>query len=489
MREGERAAGEGGAGHRRREQHEGGTGAARGNGGGGGRRHARAVFDLIGGRDARATAPRSRPRALALLRRRALSAPFASELRLHAVPWRALAGLAPALDAPLAELLAGAPAERVLDRTLRAHRALDAAGRAACAEALFGVGLWRRRLRVQLGDPGAPPRILLASLVRDLGARADAEALCGLAPGTLPQPRPPPAGLADRLSLPDWLEAELRRAAGDEAPVLADALGTPGPVFLRVNTLRASRDDARARLAAEGVPTRSGALAPACLVVDGRRLNVRGLSAWRDGAVEVQDEGSQLLGAIVGARPGEAVLDLCAGAGGKALLLAADVGPGGRVHATDPDAGRLGRLAVRARAAGAEAIVTIHGAAPPPELRVDRALVDAPCSELGPLRRGPDLRWRLDPTRFAALPALQLELLARAARHVAPGGTLVYATCTFRREEDEDVARAFEATHPAFARRAPAADARVLTPDGFLRTWPHRHGTDAFFAACWRRKA
>jgi 16S rRNA (cytosine967-C5)-methyltransferase len=414
---------------------------------------------------------------------------FPSELRLRSVPWPALAGLAPALDAPLAELLGGAPAERVLDRTLRAHRALDAPGRAACAEALFGVGLWRRRLRAQLGEPGAPPRHLLATLVRDLGGRADAEALCGLAPGTLPAPRAPPEALADRLSLPDWLEAELRRAAADAAPALADALNSPGPVLLRVNTLRATRDEAQARLAAEGVRTRPGALAPACLVVDGPRPNVHGLATWRDGAVEVQDEGSQLLGAIVGARPGEAVLDLCAGAGGKALLLAAAVGPGGRVHATDPDAERLGRLAVRARVALAEAIVTVHGALPPPELRVDRALVDAPCSELGPLRRGPDLRWRLDPARFAALPALQLELLARAARHVVPGGTLVYATCTFRREEDEDVARTFEAAHPGFARRAPATDARVVTPEGFLRTWPHRHGTDAFFAACWRRTA
>jgi 16S rRNA (cytosine967-C5)-methyltransferase len=212
---------------------------------------------------------------------------FPSELRLRSVPWPALAGLAPALDAPLAELLGGAPAERVLDRTLRAHRALDAPGRAACAEALFGVGLWRRRLRAQLGEPGAPPRHLLATLVRDLGGRADAEALCGLAPGTLPAPRAPPEALADRLSLPDWLEAELRRAAADAAPALADALNSPGPVLLRVNTLRATRDEAQARLAAEGVRTRPGALAPACLVVDGPRPNVHGLATWRDGAVEV----------------------------------------------------------------------------------------------------------------------------------------------------------------------------------------------------------
>ena len=117
---------------------------------------------------------------------------------------------------------------------------------------------------------------------------------------------------------------------------------------------------------------------------------------------------------------------------------------------------------------------------------MDRVLVDAPCSELGALRRGPDVRWRLDPAAFAALPALQRRIVASALRHLRPGGTLVYATCTFRREEDEEVALAIEAEHPALERIPPAAPAEVLTADGFLRTWPHRHGTDAFFAAAWR---
>jgi 16S rRNA (cytosine967-C5)-methyltransferase len=118
---------------------------------------------------------------------------------------------------------------------------------------------------------------------------------------------------------------------------------------------------------------------------------------------------------------------------------------------------------------------------------VGRVLVDAPCSELGVLRRGPDVRWRLDPGAFAPLPALQAGLLDRAAAHVAPGGLLVYATCTFREAEDEGVSRTFEATHPEFARAAPQADPAVVTADGFVRTWPHVHGVDAFFAAVWRR--
>jgi 16S rRNA (cytosine967-C5)-methyltransferase len=256
---------------------------------------------------------------------------------------------------------------------------------------------------------------------------------------------------------------------------------------MRANLLRTTRAQLAGRLAADRVRTRPGRLAPSCLVVEGPRPNVYGLAAWREGLLEVQDEASQLVGAAVGARPGEAVLDACAGAGGKALLLAADVGGAGRVHVADPDAGRLVRLRTRAAAAGAAEIVALHGAEAPPALRVDRALVDAPCSELGVLRRGPDVRWRLDPAAFAALPALQLGILSRTARHVRSGGRLVYATCTFRREEDEEVALAFEAAHPEYARIALEVDASALTPDGFVRTWPHRHGTDGFFAAAWVR--
>jgi 16S rRNA (cytosine967-C5)-methyltransferase len=412
-----------------------------------------------------------------------------SELRPREVPWEALAGLGPALDAPLRDVLGGAPAERVLDRLLRGLPALSRGARAAVAEAVFGVGLWRRRLRRQLGDGAAPPRLLLAALVRELGGRADAAALLALDAGALPAPRPPPPALADRYSLPDWLAAELVRAAGHQAAALADALNGPAPICLRVNGARTTRAALVARLAAEGIAAAPAALAPEGLVVSagvGRRPNLYGTAAWRAGEFEVQDEASQLAGALA-ATPGGAVLDACAGAGGKTLLLAAHAGAAGRVHACDLDQVRLERLRARVARAGVADRVLVHGAAPPPGLAVDAALVDAPCSELGTLRRGPDLRWRLEPAAFAHLPALQLELLAGAARCVRPGGRLVYATCTFREEEDEAVARAFERAHPGFHRLRPAAPGAVHTPEGFLRTWPHRHGADAFFAAAWQR--
>ncbi len=415
------------------------------------------------------------------------STPSPAEARLQSVPWERLRGLVGAFDAPLAEILAGAPAERVLDRFLRARRDLDADGRRAVAEAIFGVGLWRRRLRWHAGET-APPRLLLAALLRDLAGREDAEPILGLSAGALPPRRDPPEPMADRWSLPDWLAAELVSAAGPaEAPSLAEALCLPAPVALRANAALGTREQLAARLRTEGIETRAGALAPHALLVESARPNLFGAAPWREGRFEVQDEGSQLLAAVTGARPGEEVLDLCAGAGGKTLALAADVGAGGRVHAADPDGDRLRRLRDRTARAGI-ANVSVHGAAPPAELRVDRVLVDAPCSELGTLRRGPDLRWRLDPGSFRDLPALQLALCEGGAARVRPGGRLVYATCTFRREEDEDVALAFEARHPEFNRVRPEAPPGCVTPDRFLRTWPHRHGCDGFFAAAWERR-
>lgn len=414
-----------------------------------------------------------------------LTAVTAAERRVASVPWEALAGLSESLDGPIAEMLAGKPAERVLDRLLRALGEISGPSRTAVAEAVFGVGLWRRRLLAQLALPDAPPRLLLAALVRDLGQREDAAALCALEEDRLPRRALPPEALADRYSLPDWLATELLHQGAD-CHQLADALCQPGPISLRPNLLRTTYLELAARLAEEGLKTRPGTLLPSALKVAGRP-NLYGSPSHQAGLFEVQDEASQLVGALVGARPGEEVLDACAGAGGKSLLLAALVGASGRVHATDPDLERLRRLDLRALRAGAAEMIQVHRAGMPPSSRVDRALVDAPCSELGTLRRGPDLRWRIDPASFAPLPALQLQILEGASRHLRPGGRLVYATCTFREEEDEAVAFAFERSHPEFRRQEPEAPPSTVTPEGFFRTWPHRHGADAFFAAVWER--
>lgn len=406
--------------------------------------------------------------------------------RLRSVPWPALAGCLPQARAAVERVLAGEPAERVLDRALR-EPAFGRDERAVMAEAVFGVGLWRRRLAYQAGSDA--PGALLFALLRDLAGLPEelAGELSGLR-APFPPPRPPPCELATRWSLPDWLAACLVRKLGaDGAEAFARAVNRPGPIALRANLLRTSVEALKARLAAEGVPTRAGAHAHTCLVVEAPRANLLPLPAYREGLFEVQDEGSQLLALLVDAHPGETVLELCAGAGGKTLALAAELGNAGALHAFDVDASKLARLEQRARRAGV-ANLRVHRGTLPESLAVDRVFVDAPCSELGTLRRGPDLRFRLEPATFPALERTQRELLARAARHVRPGGRLVYATCTLRPEENEDPVAAFLAARPDFCLVPPTCLPEAFRRGPFFEALPHLHGTDGFFAAVFERR-
>lgn len=390
-----------------------------------------------------------------------------SELRLRSVPWHALEGLGPTLVTPLTDILAGTAAERAVDRTLRANRHFTATQRQVCAESLFGVGLWRRRLS------GSPLQQLaqLATLggCDDAFTRLGVDLLVATAP----------ADWRHRYSFPDWIADRFDARFGAEAAALADTLNRPGPVTLRA---RAAREALADQLGAVGVETTPTRWAPNGLHVLTPRPNLLGLGPDFLGTFEVQDEGSQLLGQLLDLQPGDDVLDLCAGAGGKSLQLASRVGPQGRVHATDIDLERLERL--RTRASKANVRISIHGATPPPSLQVKHVLIDAPCSELGTLRRGPDLRWRLAPESVTRLAAVQKELLATGLRHLAPGGRLVYATCTMTPEENEDVV-----THAlTFLRLVrPTVANELLDARGCLSLAPHRHGTDGFFAAVFER--
>ncbi|MCU0700769.1 MAG: RsmB/NOP family class I SAM-dependent RNA methyltransferase [Myxococcaceae bacterium] len=400
---------------------------------------------------------------------------FPSEARLADVPWAALDGLGPTLEPALAAILSGQPAETVLDRLLRAHRDFTADQRRVTAEALFGVGLWRRRLRAHAG-PDAPPLVLLGVLARDLGQ-------CAAVPldVALPPPAPTPTDWRDRWSMPDWIAAHLERLHGPDAPLAAEALCRPGPVTLRANRRFTTRDELARALADEGRPTESARFAPDALHVTTRPANLTATTAWQRGWFEVQDEGSQLLAEAVPARDGDSVLDLCAGAGGKTLALASRL-PAATLHAFDTDRERLARLRTRASRAGAH--VHVHLALPE-DLRVHHVLVDAPCSELGALRRGPDLRWRLTPDVIARWPPVQRELLGTAARHVLPGGSIVYATCTLTADENDAVLSSFLAADARFALEPVALPSSA--PDGCLRLSPHLHGCDGFFAAVLRR--
>ncbi|NWG73383.1 MAG: RsmB/NOP family class I SAM-dependent RNA methyltransferase, partial [Rubrivivax sp.] len=303
-----------------------------------------------------------------------------------------------------------------------------------------------------------------------------------------------------RHNLPDWIAQPLQARLGDGFLALADALNEPAPLDLRVNVLKAERDAVRAALAGHGVAAEPTPYSPWGLRVQGKPALQR-LDVFLRGEVEVQDEGSQLLALLTGARRGEMVVDFCAGAGGKTLALGAMMRNTGRLYAFDVSGARLEALKPRLARSG---LSNVHPAQIAHERdarvkrlagKIDRVLVDAPCSGLGTLRRNPDLKWRQSPQAVAELRVKQAAILEAAARLLEPGGRLVYATCSLLETENEDVARDFGERHPEFERQSvghllekavPAAATLVSGDD--LRLWPHRHGTDGFYAAVWQRR-
>jgi 16S rRNA (cytosine967-C5)-methyltransferase len=289
----------------------------------------------------------------------------------------------------------------------------------------------------------------------------------------------PADALALGASLPRWLASTWLDELGEEAGDLAAAFAARPPMTARVNTSRIGREDLAARLAAEGVPTVPGRLAPHALIFADRR-NIHVLPSFREGLFEVQDEGSQLLAGLVGARPQTRVVDFCAGAGGKALALC---DAGAEVVALDvrTDAQRvlerrMGRAGLRIQFRPMEE----DGPVPVEPGWADVVLVDAPCSSSGVLRRHPELRWVLTPALVAERAALQRRILARAATLVRPGARLVYGTCSLLRAENQGNLATFLADHPDFA------VVERLGQDGVL--WPHRTGTDGFFGVALVRR-
>lgn len=317
-------------------------------------------------------------------------------------------------------------------------------------------------------------------------------------------------------SLPDWLAGALVTAYGDRAEAVARALQGRAPMTLRANTSITSRAELAASLAEQGIATHPTHYARDGLIASDR-ANLFALRAYERGAFELQDEGSQMIAELVAPPPRSWVVDYCAGAGGKTLALAALLDNRGRVVAADVDARKLHELRRRTRRAGAGNVQAVplerEGGWPPALVDLDgkalRVLVDAPCSAVGTLRRHPEVRWRLSPEEVARYPELQVRLCERALSLVAPGGHLVYATCTVLAPENQGVIERVLAAHPGFSlvpvrtlapalwgapapEHAPAASAPDLDaltdPDGrYLRLDPDRHGTDGFFAAVLRR--
>lgn len=304
-----------------------------------------------------------------------------------------------------------------------------------------------------------------------------------------------PASVADQTGFPAWLAPEIERQFGSAAWAEMIAFTQAAPADLRVNTLRATRDEAAAALAKAGIAAAPTPHSPTGLRLAGR-ANVAGLAAYRAGLVEVQDESSQLASLLVGAKPGMRVLDLCAGAGGKSLALAAAMGNRGGILACDTDAKRLARLAPRLARSGARIVETraLGSGGVPAKGKAalgqfDRVLVDAPCSGSGTWRRHPDAKWRLTPGRLGEFFAAQAALLREAALHVRPNGRLVYAACSILPAEGAMQVEAFLAVNKGW-RTVPADQAwrDVLGTEApfdgpYMLLTPHRHGTDGFFAA------
>jgi 16S rRNA (cytosine967-C5)-methyltransferase len=401
------------------------------------------------------------------------------------------------------------PADAVVSRYFRDHRSLGPRERATLAETVYtvlrrkllfdhlapsGSGPKERRLAI-LGFDG--PRDFLKSALSEQ-ERQWLDACDAVKPSDLME--------RHRHNLPDWLVQPLKEQLGDDFWPLAESLNEPAPLDLRVNTLTDKRDEVRQELKLAGIDARPTPYSPWGLRVEGKPA-INKLDAFARGAIEVQDEGSQLLALILDAKRGEMVVDFCAGAGGKTLAIGAAMRNTGRLYAFDTSAHRLDALKPRL---ARSKLSNVHPAAIAHERderikrlagKIDRVIVDAPCSGLGTLRRNPDLKWRQSPEAVQEMTIKQAAILQSAARLLKPGGRLVYATCSILPPENEAIAQAFGAAHPEFEplpvgdilAQAKVQDAPKLCSGGdsgqqYLRLWPHRHGTDGFFAAAWTRR-
>ncbi len=305
--------------------------------------------------------------------------------------------------------------------------------------------------------------------------------------------------LAVCYSYPRWLvERWVNRFGPEEAEALLKA-GNERPVLVvRVNTLRVTRDQLLLYLKAEIPEAAPCRYSPDGIVLRGFQGRITNLKAFKVGWLQVQDEASQLVSYLVAPRPGERILDACAGVGGKTTHLAQLMRNTGRIYAMDVLSWRLKRLEENARRLGVTNVEIITGDATKAIEKLggqffDRILVDAPCTGTGVIRRHPDIKWARTPEDLVRVPEKQLSLLNSLAPLVKRGGTLVYATCSLEPEENEEVVAKFLEKNPDFqledARNVlPAAARELVDEEGFLRTYPHRHDLDGFFAARLKKK-
>jgi len=394
------------------------------------------------------------------------------------------------------------PADAVLSKYFRDHSVLGQRDRGFIAETAYAV-LRNKRLLEHLAQPDVTPRrLVLAALVRVFGhsqrqisgliSNKEADWIASIKAQSTDD-----FTLAEKADFPDWLTERLLYHMQPEAVLaLAQGLNQSAPLDLRVNTLKAEREAVLKQLDEEGVAADAGTLSPLTIRLK-EKPALQKHPLYVSGAVEVQDEGSQLLGFLLQPKRGEMVADFCAGAGGKTLLLGAMMRNTGRLYAFDVSDRRLLRMRARVARSGLSNVhpITITNEN---DIRIkrlagkiDRVLVDAPCSGLGTLRRNPDLKWRQTSEGVDELTKKQADILKGASRLVKPGGRLVYATCSILPEENEAIVEAFLAANPAFFKLSAQ---EVLAQQGItvecgddLHLTPHQHATDGFFAVAMER--
>lgn len=401
------------------------------------------------------------------------------------------------------------PADAIVSRFFRDHRGLGPRERATLAETVYTV-LRKKQLFDHLAPSGSGPKERRMAILGFYGPGDFLRsALTEQEKNWLDQcEKVKPEDLMERHrhNLPEWLVQPLKDQVGDGFWPLVESFNQGAGLDLRVNTFKAKRADVQKELAASGIKAVPTPYSPWGLRIEGKpALNKH--PAFMRGDFEVQDEGSQLLALLLDAKRGEMVVDFCAGAGGKTLAIGAAMRSTGRLYAFDTSAGRLDSFKPRMARSG---LSNVHPAAIAHERddrvkrltgKMDRVLVDAPCTGMGTLRRNPDLKWRQDLKAVEEMAAIQTAILQSASRMTKSGGRLVYATCSILPQENEAIAETFSAANPDFV-PLNAADilaelkvesAQSLCSGGesgalYLRLWPHLHRTDGFFAAIWQKK-
>jgi 16S rRNA (cytosine967-C5)-methyltransferase len=409
------------------------------------------------------------------------------------------------------------PAAQALKDWGTSHRFAGSGDRAAIAGLVWDV-LRRRASSAWIMDGDTPRARVLGMLRLERGLDVgEIEKLCDgsrFAPAPLSEAER--SALASRSlagapapvagDYPEWLDPYLKQVFGDDRVAEATAMASRAPLDLRVNTLKAKREKVLASLSHLGAAPTSWSPVGLRIVLtaDARNVGVHAEEAFIKGFVEVQDEGSQLAALFSAAKPGEQVIDLCAGAGGKTLALAAMMQGKGRLIATDNDKRQLAPIHERLSRAGVHnaEVRTPRGSDDPlADIRAsaDLVLIDAPCSGTGTWRRNPDAKWRMRPGALEIRLKDQIAVLVRAAAMVKPGGRIAYITCSVLAPENDDQVRAFVTRHAEFSAVPPSETAAFLwdraddfaraaleTPEGCLMT-PRRTGTDGFFVSILRR--